>query len=110
MLTCIVDNDGVVVASHCAPIGGRRLGDFHSPLRRQSPALSAGRAGVGALRSYGLLVLSERSTCERPIVRADLGRRTCAYDLAAAVAAVRSKVDDPVARANHIEVVLDDQQ
>ena len=40
-------------------------------------------------------------------VRRDLGGRTYAHHLSAAIAPLRTKVDDPVRGADDVEVVLD---
>ena len=56
------------------------------------------------------LVLAERASRVRPFLGHDCARRARAHELAARLAALRSEVDDPVAGADHVEVVLDDDE
>jgi hypothetical protein len=58
-------------------------------------------------RAERRLVLAERAAGVRALVPRHLAWRSDADDLPAGVAALRSEVDDPVAGADHVEVVLD---
>ncbi|MNX16520.1 hypothetical protein D3C86_463880 [compost metagenome] len=64
---------------------------------------------VGA-RADGEFVVGQRRAGERGAVLAQLLGRALGHHLAAGVAAFGAEVDEPVAGADHVEVVLDDDQ
>ena len=55
------------------------------------------------------LTLTQKRTGMGPGNRRDLVGRAHAHDAATGCAAIRAHVDDPVRRADHVEVVLDYQ-
>ncbi len=57
-----------------------------------------------------LLVLDERTTGMRGRASHDVLRRAGGQQLPAGIAALGTEVEDPVGRANHVEVVLDHDQ
>ena len=61
-------------------------------------------------QAQAALVLAQRLAGVRRGVRLHVLRRAAAHHLAAGLAALGAQVDDPVGRAHHVEVVLDDHQ
>ncbi len=76
-----------------------------APLR-----LEVGDARFGHARRERFLVLAKRLAGVRSRVRHELLRRAGRDDLAARVTAFGAQVHDPVAGADHIQVVLDDDE
>ena len=62
------------------------------------------------LTGHGFRVGGQRLSREGTRVSPHLGRRTGADNLPAAIATLRSQIDDPVGGADHVEIVLDHQQ
>ena len=92
----VVDGDVISSASCHGARRGRRLGGEQS-----------GRARAAIQR---FLILAQCLARVRPRVRHDLRRNAHCDDLAACLTALRSEVDDPVARPDDVEVVLDHHQ
>src|SRR5687767_14130961 len=81
----------VAARADCRPACG--LGERHVAQRQERLALEHPRQVLPRRRAFG---------------GRDLLRRAGDEDFAAALAALRTQVDDPVCRLDHVEVVLDD--
>ena len=68
------------------------------------------RAALGVRRRHCLCVVPERFPGVGCGVRGDVSRRAGDDQIAAARTALRAEIDHPVGGADHVQVVLDDEQ
>ncbi len=107
VLPRVVDHDRVLITRLIAAIGRRRLRHASEGHVRDGLVECIRGRLVSGKRT---LVGRKRLSRERSGMCGHLGGSTGADDLTALVATVRSQIDDPVRRADHVEVVFDHEQ
>ncbi len=105
VLASVVNHDGVVLARHGAAVHGGRLLDA-----REGGGRAIQRFGGRFVTGERLLILRKRLTRIGPRIGANFRRRPGADHFTAALPAIGPQVHNPVARADHVEIVFDHQQ